>query len=230
MKKFSLLLIILLCPIVLFGCTLGSSKIEDYMSELTKVFFKGTDVDHPNIRASISVGTRETPYKIDGIHQKTCDFSLISINFNEIFDEETIKASITINEESKEIELYYNPINSSYMNDLGYALNDTDTITLIYNDYNITFTNITKDFKVDYKKAIEHAKDPKEALPARYLYAGLCEGQGKLNEAIDEYLKISDYDDNNPVVFLKLAELYEKTEGLTAAIQTLERGRKDRVF
>ena len=82
----------------------------------------------------------------------------------------------------------------------------------------------------DYKKAIEHAKDPKEALPARYLYAGLCEGQGKLNEAIDEYLKISDYDDNNPVVFLKLAELYEKTEGLTAAIQTLERVRKDRGF
>lgn len=163
MKKFSLLLIILLCPIVLFGCTLGSSKIEDYMSELTKVYFKGTDVEHPNIRASISVGTRETPYKIDGIHQKTCDFSLISINFNENFDEETIKASITINEESKEIELYYNPINSSYMNDLGYALNDTDTITLIYNDYNITFTNITKDFKVDYKKAIEVASEKLKA-------------------------------------------------------------------
>ncbi len=163
MKKFSLLLIILLCPIVLFGCTLGSSKIEDYMSELTKVYFKGTDVNHPNIRASISVGTRETPYKIDGIHQKTCDFSLISINFNENFDEETIKASITINEESKEIELYYNPINSSYMNDLGYALNDTDTITLIYNDYNITFTNITKDFKVDYKKAIEVASEKLKA-------------------------------------------------------------------
>lgn len=163
MKKFSLLLIILLCPIVLFGCTPGSSKIEDYMSELTKVYFKGTDVEHPNIRASISVGTRETPYKIDGIHQKTCDFSLISINFNENFDEETIKASITINEESKEIELYYNPINSSYMNDLGYALNDTDTITLIYNDYNITFTNITKDFKVDYKKAIEVASEKLKA-------------------------------------------------------------------
>lgn len=82
----------------------------------------------------------------------------------------------------------------------------------------------------DYKKAIDHAKDPQEALPARYLYAGLCEGQGKLNDAIDEYLKISDYDDKNPVVFLKLAELYEKTEGLVSAIQTLERGRKDRGF
>lgn len=82
----------------------------------------------------------------------------------------------------------------------------------------------------DYKKAIEHAKDQMEALPARYLYAGLCEGQERYNEAIDEYLKISDYDEKNPVVFLKLAELYEKTEGLFAAIQTLERGRRDRGF
>lgn len=82
----------------------------------------------------------------------------------------------------------------------------------------------------DYKKAIEHAKDPQESLPARYLYAGLCEGQGKLQEALDEYLKISDYDETNPVVFLKLAELYEKTEGLVSAIQVLERGRKDRGF
>lgn len=84
--------------------------------------------------------------------------------------------------------------------------------------------------KSDFKKAIDHAKDPQEALPARYLYAGLCEGQGRLNEAIDEYLRISDYDEKNPVVFLKLAELYEKTEGLVAAIQTLEMGRKDRGF
>jgi tetratricopeptide (TPR) repeat protein len=82
----------------------------------------------------------------------------------------------------------------------------------------------------DYKKAIEHAKDPEESIPARLLYAGLCEGQGKLQEAIDEYLKISDYDEKNSVVFLKLAELYEKTEGLVASIEILERGLKERGF
>ena len=42
----------------------------------------------------------------------------------------------------------------------------------------------------DYKKAISHAKDAQEALPARYLHAGLCEGQGKYQEAIDEYLRM----------------------------------------
>lgn len=84
--------------------------------------------------------------------------------------------------------------------------------------------------KSDYKKAIAHAKDPQEALPARYLHAGLCEGQEKYTEAIDEYLRIADYDDKNPVVYLKLAELYEKTEGLQSAIDTLERGKKDNGF
>lgn len=84
--------------------------------------------------------------------------------------------------------------------------------------------------KSDYKKAIDNAKDQQESLPARYLLAGLCEGQEKYLEAIDEYLKISDYDEKNPVVFLKLAELYEKTEGLIAAIEILERGRNERGF
>ena len=82
----------------------------------------------------------------------------------------------------------------------------------------------------DYKKAISHAKDSQEALPARYLHAGLCEGQEKYQEAIDEYLRIADDDDKNPMVYVKLAELYEKTEGIISAIQTLEKGKRDNGF
>lgn len=78
--------------------------------------------------------------------------------------------------------------------------------------------------KSDYRKAIDNAKDQTEALPARFLFAGLAEEQGKYQEAIDEYLRISDYDEKNHIVFLKLAELYEKTEGIVASIEILERG------
>ena len=80
--------------------------------------------------------------------------------------------------------------------------------------------------KSDFRKAIDNAKDQDEALPARYLLAGLCEGQERYQEAIDEYLKISDFDESNAIVFLKLAELYEKTEGIIASIDALERGRQ----
>ncbi len=81
--------------------------------------------------------------------------------------------------------------------------------------------------KNDYKKAINSATEPSEAIPARYLLAGLCEGQEKYQEAIDEYLKIADYDEKNPVIYLKMAELYEKTEGLVASLEILERGKKE---
>lgn len=84
--------------------------------------------------------------------------------------------------------------------------------------------------KSDYKKAIEHAKDSNEALPARYLYASLCEGEEKYQEAIDVYLRIADDDEKNPMPFIKLAELYEKTEGIVASIQILERGLKEGGF
>lgn len=84
--------------------------------------------------------------------------------------------------------------------------------------------------KSDYKKAIDNAKDPQESLPARYLFAAMVEGQEKYQEAIDEYLKIADYDETNPVVYLKLAELYEKTEGIIASIEILERGLKEGGF
>ena len=84
--------------------------------------------------------------------------------------------------------------------------------------------------KSDYKKAIDNAGTQEESLPARYLYAGLVEQQGKYQDAIDEYLRIADFDEKNPVVFLKLAELYEKTEGIVASIEILERGLKDHGF
>lgn len=84
--------------------------------------------------------------------------------------------------------------------------------------------------KSDYRKAIDNAKDPEESLPARYLFAGLAEGQERYQEAIDEYLRIADYDEENPMAYLKLAELYEKTEGIIASIEILERGLKDHNF
>ena len=84
--------------------------------------------------------------------------------------------------------------------------------------------------KSDYKKAIENAKEAEEALPARFLYAGICEQQEKYQEAIDEYLRIADFDEKNSLVYLKLAELFEKTEGIIASIEILERGRKEGGF
>ena len=53
--------------------------------------------------------------------------------------------------------------------------------------------------------------------------------QEKYQEAIDDYLRIAD-DDENPLVYLKLAELYEKTEGIVASIEILNRGLSEKKY
>lgn len=73
----------------------------------------------------------------------------------------------------------------------------------------------------DYKKAINNTSDEKEIISARYLLAKTCEVLNKTTQAIDEYLKILDYDPNE-AVYLSLANLYY-IEDKNAALDLLMR-------
>ena len=150
--------LIALCPAFLVGCN-QSSDIEDNMSEITKIYYQGGDANN-DVRASISVGQREKdPYIIDGYQNGTCDFSLIAVNFNKQLEEETIETSLTINGDVQNFTMYLNPVNHFYMADLGYALGENDTISLAYQEFNIDFYNISKDFTVVWEQALIIAED-----------------------------------------------------------------------
>ena len=73
----------------------------------------------------------------------------------------------------------------------------------------------------DYKKAISNTTDEKQIITARYLLAQSYEIINKPLQAIDEYLKILDYD-HNENVYLSLANLYY-SEDKTAALNVLEK-------
>lgn len=73
----------------------------------------------------------------------------------------------------------------------------------------------------DYKKAVNNTTEEKEIIAARYLLAQTYEILNKPVQAIDEYLKILDYD-HNENVYLSLAELYY-SEDRSAAISLLEK-------
>src|SRR5574344_1353054 len=49
----------------------------------------------------------------------------------------------------------------------------------------------------DYKKALNHAKETPEIVSTRFVLATLYEQTDKFNQAIDEYLRILDYDRTN---------------------------------
>lgn len=81
----------------------------------------------------------------------------------------------------------------------------------------------------NYKKAISHGDDDNKINSTRYLLADIYEKQGKFNQAIDQYLSISDTDMASSDVYLRLANLYDKTDFTESAVEVLQRA-KDNGF
>lgn len=73
----------------------------------------------------------------------------------------------------------------------------------------------------DLKKAINNTTDEKLIMPARYMLAQTYQIIEKPNQAIDEYLRILDFD-HNENVYLSLANLYY-AEDKSAALNILHR-------
>ena len=81
----------------------------------------------------------------------------------------------------------------------------------------------------NYKKAISHGDDDNKINSTRYLLADIYEKRGKFNQAIDQYLSISDTDMASSDVYLRLANLYDKTDFTESAVEVLQRA-KDNGF
>lgn len=76
----------------------------------------------------------------------------------------------------------------------------------------------------DYKKAVEAAAGEEDKIKtARLVLASIYEQLGKDDKAIDEFIQILDHGATEPYPFIKLAELYAKTDYSSAAISTLEK-------
>lgn len=80
----------------------------------------------------------------------------------------------------------------------------------------------------DFKKALNHAGDNQEAQTStRFVLGSLYEQTGNATKAIDEYLKVLDFDHTHEEVYLKLANLYMSEGAAGSAVETLERAIKD---
>jgi len=77
----------------------------------------------------------------------------------------------------------------------------------------------------DLKKAIANGDDDNKIAHTRYMLAGLYEQAEKYNQAIDEYLKISDTEEATSDTYLRLANLYDKTGFAESAVEILQRAK-----
>ena len=156
MKKTIILMIFIsIFSLFLTACN-SFIDIEKNLSEKTELYFEGKN-DIGETFGSISVGEREDPYMLDGVHRKMTGYSLVVIRIKDNAKQE-IETQIVVNEKSQNIVLYFNPMNNSYMNDLGYKIKETDEVFLKYNNDCIKFDLTSKNFKIDDKKALNLIK------------------------------------------------------------------------
>ncbi len=79
----------------------------------------------------------------------------------------------------------------------------------------------------DYKKAVNCAQTDNEMLNARFVLGTLLEQEGNNLKAIDEYLKVIEYENTHEEVYTRLANLYLKESATGSAVEVLERALKN---
>lgn len=80
----------------------------------------------------------------------------------------------------------------------------------------------------DYRKALNFCHDNLDAQTStRFVLGTLYEQTGNPTKAIDEYLKVLDFDHTHAEVYTRLANLYIIEDAPASAVETLERAIKD---
>ena len=139
--------------ILFTGCKSSPQKsFENILSEVTYSYYCQEDDD---ISFSICVGKREEPYYIDGYHNNTVDFSLLSLKDKKHeLTSQSLKCVLAIDGKESEVLLSYNPIANAYMFDIGYALSGED-ILIKFAQKELKLEKISENFNISWKKAIE---------------------------------------------------------------------------
>ena len=141
-------------------------------------------------------------------------------------------AHISILLENKDEAAYYYSKKSDMTNTLAYEqLMDIYAETDRYKYYICRGNLHSVEHKLehainDYKKAVVAAETDDDMLKARFVLGTLYEQTDNNLKAIDEYLKVLDYEGAFEDVYIRLAKLYAKEDAPGSAIEVLERAVK----
>ena len=154
MKKVFPLIFLFILPLFLVGCGTKKFQLQEYMSEITTSYYQA---EGEGLNISLSVGQREIDYKVDGLHGATCGFSLFEIKFDNILEENTINISVIIDGKDYSLVLEHNPVNNTYMGDLGFAISNDSSVQVKVEGQTLNLTNVSNNFAVSSDEALEKA-------------------------------------------------------------------------
>jgi len=156
MKKF-LVVFLLFAVFFVCGCTNEQSSIVlENMSDLRINYFEGNGKD---FAVNFSSGFREEVFAYDGVSTPKKECGVISVVFSDKVSYSFISGKIIIDDVLTEVVLEKSPFEDVYMADIERNVLDSAVISfgLKEREELVTLKNLSNDWAVDYKKAVEIA-------------------------------------------------------------------------
>ena len=150
MKKLMLIVFLFLSAFIWTGCY--NADAGEFMSEHTKIVFAGEGAVG---QCLISVGEREDPYIVDGIHTTNTGFSLVVFKPSVSLQVSDIDVVLVVDGESNQMLLELNPVNMTYIGDLGYSLGEDSDLSVIFQNETIVMSDVSKNFATTHQDAIK---------------------------------------------------------------------------
>ena len=149
------------------------------ISDLRTNFFIG---ENDVFFAELSSGLREEQFFYDGISTSKVECAVLSIGFFNPNYSNAIEVNVEIDGQTQKIILQHSPFEELFMVDLGKRIDDNAKVSVIYNDKKTELKCVSKDWQIEYNKALEIGiKNFQAELESLYF-------NGKLNAEC--YLKI----------------------------------------
>lgn len=154
MKKILALVMCIFVVFIMCGCDATVNVVQNNMSDMRINYFEGKD---ENIYVNLSCGYREENFVYDGISTNPVECGVLILGYFNTCTYASISVILTVDNIETEYILEKSPYENVFMEDIGKILTEKNQISLkLKNQENeINIVCISKEWEIDYKKAIE---------------------------------------------------------------------------
>lgn len=161
MKKFAFLLLsFCFCFLFVFGGCSNNllSECQKHISDERQNYFWG---ESDNFYVSFSSGTRESPYALDGIPNKSVEFGIITISPKKHKATQKLAYELNVNNQKFSGEFEQSPFDDTYASDINKMVDSNATVVVSITDggttEQATLECVSKNFNITSQNALEIA-------------------------------------------------------------------------
>lgn len=150
----AVVLAVVICAVILSGCSKKEVDISSYMSDRRENLFVG---ECESAYITLTSGRREDPYKFDGVNNTTVDFCIVSIFPSKKLQTQYLDVEIIVGDSIIETTLEKSPYEEGYMADLGSKIASDQQVQVKCGDLEVAvdMTCVSREWEIQCEDALD---------------------------------------------------------------------------